>query len=507
MTLQDFIVVWQAQPFRAFRLYTERDVLTVTNPLAVAFSPRMQLLIALEDGRGEKLEVNEIKRAEVFGEPISLADLIGGIDPAILVRNTQLMAAMQAGETPETAVEPAAVSSFDPGRVSLLGAHLKEGIYLVQATVATREGHPILSTAGTRWNLHGVEQFENGTSLYLHHLDDPTVEERVIVWPPDKATLNSFAEAKTPAALMNDLGKRDERLTAKPVKPPEPPAAYFRKILREYPSTEPDERAIEFGVVRDESDFDRFEIHLVARQLTNGVTVQNPCLVDVPAERFLFDLTETDWDATFERGKESITLILRYPRSGPDELELTIDPYRLAVRVKGHEGDLPLGFVENELRNYALYEVWNLMADALRAGPDRLKQPNLVLPLAQGFTAELWAGETIFPLPFLQPRFLAADEKTLLDFRATPWAAALIADQTKPTVMLRLWSNERTDRCADPRFDLQVDLVTHRVTCRELEGATTLGMIQAMIRRVRGIKWLTEELPKWMEKGRSLPAP
>ena len=66
---------------------------------------------------------------------------------------------MQAEEPPETTAEPAAVSSFDPGRVSLLGAHLKEGIYLVQGTVATRDGQPIFSSAGTRWNLHGVEHF------------------------------------------------------------------------------------------------------------------------------------------------------------------------------------------------------------------------------------------------------------------------------------------------------------------------------------------------------------
>jgi hypothetical protein len=329
----------------------------------------------------------------------------------------------------------------------------------------------------------------------------------VILWPPDSGTFESFAEAMPCSALTKELGKRDERLTGKPVKPKEPPASHFRKILREYPRIEPDDHDGPFGEDPTHDDFDRFEIHLVPRTLANGVVVKNPCLVDVPTEKFMFNLTETDWDATFERRKDTIGLTLRYADKGPYFIELIIDPYFLTARVKGDEIDLPLGFIESGLRNYELYQQWSLMADALRAGPDRLKQPNLVLPLAEGFSAELWAGEPRFPLPFLQPRFLDPSGHTLLDFRATAWAASIVSDRTKPVVTLRLLSHEKTNRWAEPGFDLRVDLVTHRVTCAGLEGSTTLGMIQGMIRHVRGMKWLAEDLPKWLEKGRSLPLP
>jgi hypothetical protein len=54
------------------------------------------------------------------------------------------------------------------------------------------------------------------------------------------------------------------------------------------------------------------------------------------------------------------------------------------------------------------------------------------------------------------------------------------------------------------RYPLEFDLVTHRVTCPVLEGWTTIGMMQGMVRRVRGEKWMLEEIPQWFAKGRSV---
>ncbi|MEO5959789.1 MAG: hypothetical protein ABIZ49_04590, partial [Opitutaceae bacterium] len=97
--------------------------------------------------------------------------------------------------------------------------------------------------------------------------------------------------------------------------------------------------------------------------------------------------------------------------------------------------------------------------------------------------------------------------RTLLDLRATTWAAIVSADPAQPRVALRLVSHEEKERDASARFDLQLDLVGHRVTSSVCEGSTTLGMIQALVRRVRGVKWLAEELPLWFAKGRRLPRP
>ena len=507
MTIQDFIAVWQAQPFRAFRIHTSGKSLAVGYPLAAALTADMKVLAIAGDSHCETFSLEEISGFEVFGEPVSVADAVNGVAPEILARNSQLLtAAMQS--TPLLGGETAPALRFDAGQVKLLGYIAKNGIHMVEAAVAASSGDgPIFATTGTRWNLHGLEQFENGTTLYLHHLNHPAVEQRVILWPPNTGTFDSFGEATPFAKMMVELAKRDKRLAKKPAKTKDLPAAHFRKILPTYRVIEPDARIDAFGDELDDDDFDRFEIHLVPRTLPDGVVVNNPCLVDVPAENFMFNLTETDWDATFARGEKTISLVLKHPRFPGNEFEMVIDPYFLTADIPEIGGDLPLGFVERELRNFVLYERWDLLIGALRSGPDRLKQPDLVVPLAEGFVAEMWAGETRFPLPFLQPRILDASGATLLDFRATTWAASLATDEKNPLVTLRLWSHERENRCAEPGFDLKLNLVTRRVTCAGHEGSTTIGMVQAMIEHVRGLKWLKEQLSEWLKKGRTLPLP
>jgi hypothetical protein len=136
----------------------------------------------------------------------------------------------------------------------------------------------------------------------------------------------------------------------------------------------------------------------------------------------------------------------------------------------------------------------------------KLKQPDVVLPLAGGFRAELWSGEPRFAAPFLQPRIVDAEEQTLFDLRATTWSAVIRQDATRPAVTLIFSSGEEETRGEITRYPLELDLVSHRVTCRNLEGSTTIGMIQAMVRRVSGMNWMLEEIPEWFAKGRSLPA-
>src|SRR4051812_37910972 len=51
MTLQDFIAIWQAQPFRAFRIHAPSGVLTVGYPLATALTADMRVAGITDDGR------------------------------------------------------------------------------------------------------------------------------------------------------------------------------------------------------------------------------------------------------------------------------------------------------------------------------------------------------------------------------------------------------------------------------------------------------------------------
>jgi hypothetical protein len=144
------------------------------------------------------------------------------------------------------------------------------------------------------------------------------------------------------------------------------------------------------------------------------------------------------------------------------------------------------------------------MHDALRRGPVKRRQPDVVITLAGGFRAELWAGVPLYPLPFLQPHILDPNGNTVFDLRNTFWSAAIRGDGNAPKATLILSSGERSDRDLTSHYPLDLDLISHRVTCASLEGFTTIGMLQSVVRRVRGVKWMLEELPEWFAKGESI---
>jgi hypothetical protein len=364
----------------------------------------------------------------------------------------------------------------------------------------------MLSTAETRWNLHGVEQFENGTSLYLHHLDHPTIEQRIILWPPDTGTFESFAEGMPAAALEKELRRRDGELAAQPAKPVEPPASYFRKITREWKLGEIDGRAEAFGADQAALDPDRYEFVLVPRITESGREVANPGLTDIMKEEIIFNLVDTDWDATGEREGRNWHISLQHASSPGEVTTLHVtDVDRRGAMIDASTILRPLAWIERHLRNFGLYENWNVMYEALLAGPVKRNAPDVVLPLENGFSAELWAGEPRFPTPFLQLHIIDAKGRTVFDLRSTTWSAKIRTEQIRSRVTLVFSSGEQEAREAATQYPLELDLITHRATCPNLEGSTTIGMVQALIRRVRGVPWLLEEIPKWFKKGRTLP--
>jgi len=500
MTLQDFISIWQAQPFRAFRIHTGHGESVVNYPLSAALTPEMRIALVV-DARVETFTLDEITRCETFGEPMSVAEAVSNVPPDILARNAELISLALASSEPNTSRPSLA---FDPGKISLRSAHAPNGVRVVHATVETRDGRQMLSTADTRWNVHGVEQFENGTSLYLHHLDHPTVEQRILVWPPDLGTFDTFAEAVSTAALASELRRRDAELTAKPAKAVGPPSSYFRKIDRVWEIAERDGWEEAFGDDSPALDPLCYEFALVPRALQNGLTIRNPALTDIMKEEILFNLVDTDWDAKGEQEGRSWHLSLHHASCRTEKMTLHIDVDRRAATIDDDTTLLPLGWIERHLRNFALYEYWDLMHDGLLAGPVKRKRPDVVIPVAGGFSVQLWAGEPRFTLPFLQPHIIDADGRTVLDFRATTWAARIQPDKKRPVVSLVLSSGDHGVHEAMADYPLEIDLITHQVTCRNLQGATTAGMLQAVVRHARGTKWMLEEIPKWFEKGRSL---
>lgn len=504
MSIQEFTALWQARPFRAFRLHTKRGVFSVGHPLATALTPAMRVAVIASDTHAESLALEEIERAEVHGMPIAPTAALEALAPETLARHAQLLS--QLGDPAPSRPQKARKPAFDPGTVAFQTATQPDGTFVVHATVSTRDGTPIFTTAGTRWNLHGTDRFENGTHLYLHHLDHPTTEQRLIVWPPDTGSFDSFGESQPLPTLRRELEERAARLAAKPARPFAPPAAWFNRIQEEYPVIPPDGRAAAFGADPDD-DFDRFELRLAVPRRKDGRRVHNPCLVDVLGEAFLFNLVDTDWHATFQRVPPTFTLTLHHVRCEGSSLEIEIEPRRLIARIDRRPAELPLGFVERTLRNFELYARWDLMLAALHAGPPAAKKPDVVLPLAPGYFAELWSADPTYPLPFLQPRILGRDGGALLDLRTTAWATRIQADPTQPRLTLQLLSHEEKKREAGPKLELQLDLVTRRVTCAGRKGTLPLGMLQKILHHARGLKWLGEELSAWFDKAKPLPAP
>jgi len=502
MTINDFIPVLQAQPFRAFRMHTVRGEFVVTYPLGATLTPLMRIAVVVDDTRVETFALEEIDRCEPFGPPMDAVEAISAIPPEKLANDAQLIAAVQAAADTEFAQQLS--PTFDPGTVALTGGYESNGVHTVHATVKTRDGETMFATAGMRWSVHGVEQFENGTSLHLHHLDRPTVEQRVILWPPDRGTFDTFAESMSLQALAKELHRRDKVLADKPAKPIEPPASYFRKIGWTWKLAERDEWQELFGEEPPAFDPTRYEFLYVPRTVAGG-RVANPCLTDTATREVLFDLLLTDWDAACRQEERVWHLTLRHASNPDRETTLHIDVERQGATIDDNVTLLPLGWIERHLRNFALYEVWELMYTGLLAGPVGPKQPDVILPLAEGFTAELWAGEPRFPTPFLQPHFKDREGQSVFDLRGTTWSAWIQFDRERPVVTLIFSSGEREAREATTQYPLQFDLKSHRVTSSNLKGSTTIGMMQSVIHHVRGVPWMLEEIPKWFTKGLLLP--
>ena len=227
MTLQEFISVWHAQPFRAFRIRARGEIINVQYPLSVALTPQMELAAVVDNTRVEIIGFHEIEQCDVFGLPTPIADLLDAISPDDLSRNAQLIS--EALSRSDTLIEEPSPAAFSTLRASLQKVRTPQGIFLVQAVLELPNGHAVLSTVGTRWNVHGIEHFENGASLYLHHLDHPIVEQRIIFGLPSTCLVLSLI---LDMSMVRELLSREELHVAEA--PSDSPAMSLGKTTPEF---------------------------------------------------------------------------------------------------------------------------------------------------------------------------------------------------------------------------------------------------------------------------------
>lgn len=478
MTPLDFVGFWHANPFRPFRILTASAVFDVHSPLQIAMSPSMQRVSVSLDDAAHSLDVAEILRCE------SLAP-----DPAPA-------AVPAAPQIDLSRYEP------DPGSISLLSVTLTDGCSLTHVAVSDRDHNTVFSTAGTRWDIHGVERFENGASLFLHHVDDPTTPRRVLVWPGSGGSIESLAERADAPGLNTALRDLDTQLSASPTDPapeeryfqdatpaPKPPPKPFRNYW-ELDRPEP------FNAARFTFDTDHTEYG--PHRWSEAVRI-----TDTLNKEVILDLFGTRWDCDITREPNTHALTLCLERH-PGSLSLSIKPDKRTARLLPDGGDVPLDFVNRHLRNFSLYAPVQALRAALLAGPTGSDHPAVVLPDHRAHRIELWAGHADWPTPFLHPRIIAPSGRVLLDLRGSWWAALVEPDQADTALTMLLWFRDQPGRNEVLSNRLWLDLPSRRVTCRSLPGFTTLGVVHHLAHRSRDPGYFLRDLREAFARGAAL---
>lgn len=478
MPHSDLISLLRSEPFRPFRIHTAAGAaFDIGDPRQVGASPGGRLFIAvLSDGHFEVLTPELIQRCEV----ISTA-------------------------TPPIPAAPPAATSFltkpNKGRVAISAATERDGRRLAHIAVSADKRTVILSTAGTRWDLSGLETFDNGRTLYLHHADDPSLHKRVIVWPPETATFESFAEAAPASELERQLRELDIEARAAPKNPPGPPASYFKstKPPPGYEPPMPPTTGRESGPAPD--DPNRFEFRGDLYEAGANMWCNCPTLIDTLTGTVMFDLSNTNWDATPKRDGDYWIFELRHYPDPNHSLTMVIDPKVALVHFGGPL--IPLHIAARHLINYTLYRSWDGLLHVFSTELP-IDEPHITISAA-GCSIELWPGAGSIKPPFLTMRIVGPSGRAILDLRGTLWGAYLELNDPSLIRFSLIHTDEKTRYAFRPR--LIIEPTSQRITSDTLPGCTTLAAFAEAARTCRTPEWLLEDLTALFARGLEIPLP
>lgn len=475
MSVLAFMSLWQAQPFRPFRVrMRDGRGVDVLDPRQAAASPDLQNFVVLGAGGGVVMfQPHAIASCDpIVGEPAEPSDAPG--PPAPPASGT--MPADAVARLLAAGVDPAVIAGYepDPGQVRTMASTATDGARLVHVAISDRAGRPMLNTLGTRWTLMGLDTFENGRTLSLIHADDPNLQRRVIVWPPDKATLDTYAEARPPAGVQAELAALDAAARAAPADL-RPPSEYFASIVVPTPDDPP--------LLAEQCRVEALPAERGPHHLAKELRVLGP------DGRPVLDLTSCGWFGEAER--DGACWRLQLARADDDYyLRVQVDPARRAARIDACPW-LAFPRFERVFRNSDLYEDPEALRRALAGAPSPGERPEVAFPLAGGHTLELWPGPRDVPTPFLHPRLLGPGGRALLDLRGSPWGAIVewpdrLAHLPPAHALpgaafaLRLIHRDPRERHEASRPRLGIDLDNRRVVARDPDGAAPLGVLHAL---------------------------
>lgn len=356
-------------------------------------------------------------------------------------------------------VEPASLDAYtlDGGVTSMMACTIDGGVRCVFVGVKSRKDQPMLNTLGTRFTLAGLEGGENYTTLYLAHLDDPELLQRIIVWPPDRATLSDFSDA-APADEVEgrlrllDAQARSQRHDAACDKGYAAAMTAVRSAQTESlchqrqgtgPSTPPDANPPVKVVARDPRDDTEPAASLEERVspfASRGEWLEARLVRGDGVA--LMDLFDSGWHSAGRLDGNPPSVMspeahfeLRWPTFArhadwlleKQRLGLRIDEHGMAhiESAKGWVEARPAKFVEWHLRAMAIHEDAAAMLNAITVGPLGAAGPALRLELGASYAMELWPAPHNVDQCLLQPRIIDHEGRALLDARGSGWGVRL----------------------------------------------------------------------------------
>lgn len=531
MSALEFISKWKAVPFAPFRVIrADGTTLRITDPGQVAAPSDLRRFVIMTGTGLESLTPDDLESCTIAADlpsPTSAAasappaedptaammrEVLARVERDRLRRSAQLHAL---GATRAAVpADPATHRGTTPAQ------------WLLSPAVADGTGAPCFSLVGTRFDLHGIEQFENGISLFVHHLDDPLTEHRFIIWPPEQGTLKTFSEAQPLAELAADAARLDAIITDTPTREPKETKRFTSPPMAHEPVRQPRAYDDRFGP-QPEVDKSRFALTLDALEVARHMMASRPLLTDTLASAPLLDLTATSWDCEVSGSPESPTLALRHYPDGGRWTTATIDAPARTATIDGST-IIPVRFLQQHLANFGLHHRWHDMLAALRAGPVPLDEPEIRIHLPSprltggpgdpprptedvgGWTVEFWGAGESAPLPFLWPRIVRGDGVSLLDWRGAPFGAGIIAWNKPGLAGLTFHpviADARERQKNRRNVWIVIDLPSRRVTSAMLPGSTSLGVLHHLGRTCRTLSWFLQDLEEALARGIQLPLP
>lgn len=506
MPLKALHAALDRSPFAPFVIVTSTGKrVDITSPRQVSVSPDGELIVVAR-GAAAGIEVisrHEFASVEPAGERLAAQAPTPPMSAVIATSGGAALIGTRIGQVVKTA----------PCGQVVLFPHRVQGVPVVTAIVQSEAGEPILDLSGTQFDAHGVDAGDNYFTIHLTHPGQPGKLVRLLIWPPDSGTLDTFSESMPLPALRKVLQASDEQLRRRP-QDPKPSREYLAGLQ---PTSRADRRHMRDDDPR-RTDPERFAIRREEWEVRPGKSVPVTSLIDQILSEPTFSLSGAGIEADIAPGDSpTVFRLMVKPWPGMSQpLVITLDAdARLAV-IPGSKRAVPLEFVERVLRAALCFDRPESLQMTLSAGPREWNQPVFALTRGDDVIVELWPGWERDGMSVLAPRVLGPSDRVVLDLRGTDWGARVTADDPHvhageraipdgDTVTLHLvtQSGVRHERVLDRPIALNAR--TRRVTMPGVRGWTTAGVLQHLANEFGAPSVLLDNLMEALANGEGLP--